>query len=170
MNLTDYLAIYGASLSTFVAGWNAVRVLPKIRVQLVDATDDFGGILHNGIGISVQNPSSHAIHITSIAILYPYTNATVRDRVKYMIQYKRVPLRVGWVLSVLSNHGIADGCPTTIEPQKAHWVFVPNSALENISPSASVIRLRAVVQDALWREKYSKTLEHSLQFACAASN
>jgi hypothetical protein len=63
----------------------------------------------------------------------------------------------------LSLHGINDGCPTSIEPGKSHWIFVRHEVLDQLLEYAESRRLKAVVQDALWRKKYSKAFEYSTQ-------
>lgn len=69
IKLTEGLAIYGAILSTFVFTWNILRSRPKIRIQIVY------GI--SGVVVSIQNPSSGPVHITSVSFLYPFGQTPV---------------------------------------------------------------------------------------------
>lgn len=160
MKVTDYLAIYGALLSTAVAFWNAQRAKSKIRVLLTFAIDTFEGKTQSGLGISVQNPSAHSVHITDVSFLYPLQTVSVLDRFKHMLEFKRLPRHQGWCHTSLSNYQVEDSCPATIEPGQSHWIFVPSEALERLFTDVKSRRLKAVVQDALWRNKYSKEFEY----------
>lgn len=158
MKVTEYLAIYGALLSTAVFLWNASRASSKIRVRLCFALDkDEDGKPCTGIGISVQNPSAHAVHITHIGLLYPWRAVTLWDRVKHVIKYRSSPARMGWCHTSLSNYGKEDGCPISIEPGQSHYVFVEQSTIESVLETARSRFLIAQVQDALWRNKCSRT-------------
>lgn len=157
MKFTDVLAAYGAVLSTGVFIWNAQRARPKVRVVLTLAVEkDDKGAYQSGVGISVQNPSAHAVHITNISFLYPWSRVTVLERAKHVIKYRTAPSRMGWCHTALSNYQVSDGCPVSIEPGKSHYVFVERTVLERILEEATHRLLIAVVQDALWRNKYSR--------------
>lgn len=127
---------------------------------LIFAMDTVDGKTQFGISISVQNPSLQTAHITNVSFLYPYRKPTLRKRLKHMIRFKRVPFCIGWCHSSLSFHGIEDGCPVSIEPGKSHRIFVRDDVLESLLKDATSRHLKAVVQDALWRNKYSKTFEY----------
>jgi hypothetical protein len=163
MRLTDLLAIYGASLSTATAVWNYFRARPQVRVLLIFALDKVDGESQTGIGISVQNISNQPVHIAHVSFLYPYRRSTLQDKVKHLIRFKRIPRNDGWCHSSLSLHGIEDGCPVSIEPSKSHWIFVRHEVLDGLLEGAQSRRVKAVVQDALWRNTYSKALEYPAQ-------
>lgn len=160
MRLTDLLAIYGASLSTATAAWNYFRTRPQIRVLLIFALETVEGESQTGIGISVQNISSQPVHIANVSFLYPYRRSTFRDKLEHIIRFKRIPRNDGWCHSSLSLNGIEDGCPVSIEPSKSHWIFVRNEVLDGLLEGAQSRRVKAVVQDALWRNRYSKAFEY----------
>lgn len=160
MKLTDVLAAYGALLSTGVFIWNAQRARPNLRVVMTLAieTND-KGIYESGVGISVQNPSAHTVHITAISLLYPFRRVTLMERLAYLLKYRKWPARIGWCHCALSNyaeHGVSDGCPVSIEPGKSHYVFVQQDIVEQVFGDSGSRLLIAEVQDALWRRKYSK--------------
>lgn len=160
MELTDYLAVYGAGLSTAVAIWNALRTQSKIRVLLTFAIESLDGKPRSGAGISIQNPSAQTAHITSVSFLYPYTTTTLRGRIKHLVEFKRIPRNHGWCHTSLSNFGMKDGCPASIEPGKSHWIFVPEEVVEKLLKDSVSRQFKVVVQDALWRNKYSKAFEY----------
>ena len=155
MKLTDYLAIYGAALSTAVFLWNSARARPKIKVRLTLAIETVDNHTQTGIGISIQNPSSHTAHITNVGFLYPYRSASFWDKLRHAWQYKRWHSDVGWCHASLSLYGIEDGCPTSIEAGKSHWIFLPEDKLKEFLEGAVEPCLRVKVQDALWRNKCS---------------
>lgn len=160
MGPTDYLAIYGAGLSTAVAVWNVLRARSKIRVLLTFAVEKTNGVTQHGMGISVQNPSAHTAHISNVSFLYPYRKSTLRDLWKHIIRFKRLPRNEGWCHTSLSNYDLEDGCPVSIESGKSHWIFVPDEVLKKLFKDAISRRVKVVVQDALWRDKYSKAFEY----------
>lgn len=55
---------------------------------------------------------------------------------------------------------VEDGCPVALESGKFHEIFIPHEVLEEVLESASERRLRAVVQDQLLRNKYSKSFDY----------
>ncbi|WP_143559609.1 hypothetical protein [Sphingomonas dokdonensis] len=160
MKLTDYLAIYGAALSTLVFIWNATRSTPKIKVRLTFAVETIEGVAKAGLGISVQNPSSSAAHITNVSFVYPWRRVTWRDRISHLVRFKSLPVRIGWCHSSLSNFDLEDGCPVTIEPAQSHWIFVPSETVEKLFSDALKRKVVVQVQDALWRNKYSKAYNY----------
>jgi hypothetical protein len=163
MKLTDVLAIYGASLSTGTAVWNYFRARPQVRVVLIFALETIQGESQHGIGISVQNVSAQTVHISNVSFLYPFRRSTLRDKLMHLIRFKRIPRDDGWCYSNLSLHGIEDGCPASIEPGKSHWIFVRHEVFDGLLEGARSPRVKAVVQDALWRNTYSKEFEYAAQ-------
>jgi hypothetical protein len=157
---TDYLAIYGAGLSTIVAIWEYFRSRSKVRVVLIFAVEDVEGETQHGLGISIQNPSGHTVHITNVSFLYPYRKLGLWNRVKNVVRFRRILRNDGWCHSALSLHGVEDQCPVSIEPGKSHYIFVRHETLEKVLADAQPRRLKAVVQDALWRNKYSKAFDY----------
>jgi hypothetical protein len=164
LGLTDYLAIYGAGLSTGVAVWNVLRTRSKIRVlltfALIGSEESSDGQPHGGIGISVQNPSANMAHVSNVSFLYRYRVVTIREALTHLIKYKRLPFNLGWCHSSLSNYGLKDGCPISIESGKSHWIFVPEEVLEKLFDDAVSRCIKVVVQDALWRNKHSRAFEY----------
>lgn len=156
MKLTDYLAIYGALLSSTVFIWNAAKARPKVRVRLAFAVETKDGKTESGLGVSVQNPSAHTVHITGASFLYPYSEPTFTRRLEHIFRYKRVPWDLGWCHSSFGLNGIEDGCPISIEPGASHYVMVPQDKLERVLADAKRRVLKVSVQDALWRNKKSQ--------------
>jgi len=161
MKLTDFLAIYGAGLSTVTAAWSYFRTRPQVRVLLIFAFETIEGESQHGLGISIQNVSSQTVHISNVSFLYPYRRSTFLGKLKHLVRFKRIPHDDGWCYSSLD--GVNDGCPTSIESGRSHWIFVRHERLEGFLEEAESRRIKAVVQDALWRNTYSKAFEYPAQ-------
>lgn len=161
LKLTDYLAVYGAALSTLVFVWNARRASPQVRVRVVYTHGMVvDGELKNGVGIFIQNPSASTAHVTAVSFVYPLMNASLFQRIGHLVKYRRSPRRMGWCHSSLQNFGLNVGLPTSIEPAKSHLIFVPGEVIEKLLLNSERRRFIIQVQDALWRNKYSKPFHY----------
>lgn len=159
MIVTEWLAVYAATLSTLVFGWNLVQSRPRIKVRLVFGHDSVQGC---GIYVSAQNRSAHTVRLSNISILYQWKRPTLRERVAHFTRFRRLPYRVGWVFSSISNYGLSDGCPIELHARDAHEVFIPESTLEVIFKEALSRKLVAVVQDKLWINSYSNEIDYPI--------
>ncbi|WP_447753249.1 hypothetical protein [Sphingopyxis fribergensis] len=155
MELTDYLAIYGALLSTLVFAWNAIKARPTIKVRLVHSVNNAGGEVDHGVHVSIQNPSSHTVHISRASFVVPSGKASVIDKLKHVWRYRRLPSHVGWVHASMSLYGVDDRCPLSIEPGMSVGIEVPGRALRQLMLRSTEPVLKIQVQDALWRNIYS---------------
>lgn len=162
MGLTDYLAIYGAILSTAVFVWNALRTTPRFKLRIAYAADGRGKKVRSGIGVSIQNPSSQPVHINGLSFLYPYRRVGLIDRIRDAIRFKNIFLRSGWCYASFSLYETSCGCPVTVEPGKSHYVFVPEEALKRVLRSAIRRSLRVVAQDALYRNSESPIFDYAV--------
>jgi hypothetical protein len=157
MKATEWLAIYGATLSTIVFAWNAFQSRPRLKVVVMFGIEE--GV--HGAHISIQNRSSHTVHLAHISILYRYRSASLREWLSHAWEFKRIPRRLGWVHSSLSNHGVPDGCPVTLEARNAHHVLVPDAVLESVFARATERKIIAIVQDKIWNSVYSNVFQYS---------
>ena len=161
MQVTDFLAIYGAALSTAVFYWNTRNTRANLRVRIVHASEETSpGSYVAGIRVNVQNPSLHAAHLNSIMIVYPFRRPPIKEVVGHILKFRTLRTRQGWCHAHLSIFGTADGCPVTIEPHKAHGVFISEDTLAEIRADSIEPALKVMVQDALWRNRYSKTFRY----------
>lgn len=160
LKLTEFLAIYAASLSTIVFAWNIRRAVPRFKVDIMFGTHGSGDDIDHGIYIGVRNPSPHTVHLAGLDLLYRYRKANFIDRLTHLLKYRRWPSSVGWVHTRLSNYDLNDECPLALESGKSHDVFVPNIILEKILSDSVDRYIKAGVQDQLWRNKYSKKFEY----------
>lgn len=160
LKLTEGLAIYAACLSTIVFFWNVVKGTPRYKVDLVFGSTEEDGECKFGIYVSVKNPSTHTIHLSNISLLYPYRSESVFDKIAHLFKYRTMSNTVGWVHTSLSNFKLDDKCPIALEPGQSHEVFVPEEVIEKVLSDSTKRKLRAVVQDQLWRNKYSSKFDY----------
>lgn len=156
LKVTEYLAIYAAVLSTLVFIWNMLQSKPKIRVDLVYGIEEDGEDLKSGVYIFVRNLSSHQVHLSNLSLMYPYRKISVKERIIHLWKYKRLPVRIGWVTTSLSNYSIDDGCPICIEPRMSHKVLISDDKLEQLLDDSIDNSVIACTQDQLWNNTYSK--------------
>lgn len=159
MNVTDYLAIYGAFLSTAVLVWDVRRSTSKVHVEIINAVEVVECVSKHGIGISVKNPTNKVVHLANVSLLYEYKLLSLFNRVAYFFKFRRFSLNSGWCHAHLSNYAVNDKCPVSIEPGQSHWIFVSEDIVEEILKNGISRHLKAVVQDSLWRDRYSKKFE-----------
>jgi hypothetical protein len=155
LKITDYLAIYATVLSTLVFFWNVLQSRPRVRVDLIFGIEGTGDAMRSGVYIFVRNLSSHDVHLTNIDILYMYRIVGLKERFAHVWRFRRLPRRLGWVHSSLSNYSLESGCPVCLEARKSHQVFIPQPVLEDMLAEANDRTLMAGVQDQLWNTVYS---------------
>ncbi|WP_159068635.1 hypothetical protein [Neisseria wadsworthii] len=153
MKITEWLAIYGAVLSSIIFIWNIIQSRPRIEVEVV-----FG---MGGVYIFVRNLSAHVVNLAAISIMHRYNkDITLKDKVLHFIKYRRWPVRLGWVSSSLSIYKLSDGCPLSLAARDSHKVFVPNNILLDIFEKSDSKEIIAVVQDKVWNNVYSKIFKY----------
>ena len=160
LKITEVLAIYAALLSTVVFVWNIARGIPRYKVDLIYGTTEDEGDCKFGVYISVRNPSSHTVHLSNISLLYPYRSGNLVEKLTHVFKYRRMPTTVGWCYTSLSNYEVDHKCPVALEPGKSHDVFIPENIIEQVLSDCSKREIKAVVQDQLWRNKYSLKFDY----------
>lgn len=160
MKLTEALAIYAACLSSIVFLWNVAKGIPRYKVDITYGSTEEEGDYKFGIYIAVRNPSSHTVHLANISLMYPYRTGGFFEKVSHVFKYRRLPTTVGWVHSSLSNYEVDDKCPVALEPGKSHMVFISEDVVERVLDDCTQREIKAVVQDQLWRNKYSSVFQY----------
>ena len=159
MKLIEFLAIYGASLSTVVFFWNFIHSRPKYKVRALVSGDEADPTRFAGAQILVQNKSTKVVHKSEITVFYPYKAARALDQIKDVARFRRLPLRVGWVGVCLRDYGIKDGCPIALEPGQVHQVFVPRELFNELLDRSLRREIRAFAKDRFWgNEEYSNLI------------
>ena len=157
LKLTDFLAIYASVLSSAVFAWNVLQSRARLKVVVVYGIEKGAGI---GAHVSIQNRSSHTVHLSGVQVLHRYRRVTWKERLSHVWRFKNSPRTVGWVHSSLSNHSIEDGCPLALEARNAHHVFIPDVTLEKILSDSVDRKIMVLVQDRIWNRVYSNVFEY----------
>ena len=159
MKITEFLAIYGAVVSTAVFAWNVTASRAKIAVTLTGGIDQSGEELQSGVYLSIQNPSPHTVHVNSVSLVYPYRKVTLLEKIAHLFRYRRLDRYIDWVHNGLVFDGIETGLPVSIEPRQSHSIFIPENVIWEMLNKEGATVFAAVAQDALWRNKYSGVFE-----------
>ncbi len=162
MKFTDYLAIYAAILSTLVFAWSVLQSRPRIKVDIIFGIEGSGYNKKSGVYIFIRNLSSQKVHLASIDVLYAYKCVGLKERITHLWKFKRIPRRLGWVTSNLSNYSVESGCPVWLEARTSHKVFLSELTLEAVLAGAIHRSIIACVQDQLWNNVYSSTFKYPL--------
>ncbi len=160
LKLTELLAIYAACLSSIVFIWNVAKGIPRYKVDLIYGSSEQDGEYMFGIYISIKNPSRHTVHLSNVSLLYPYRPDNFYEKLKHIFKYHRIPNTVGWINVSLSDHEVDDKCPVSLEAGKSHDVFIPDKVVDELLSDSTRRKIRAVVQDQLWRNKYSSKFDY----------
>ena len=158
MKVTEYLAIYAACLSSIVFLWNIRRATSRVRIELLFALEEIDGKSVAGISVIIRNPSAQTVHLANVSPLVPSKSGkpNLLEKLQHIVKYRRFPSGLGWVHTNFGCFDIDDGCPLSLEPGRAHRIFLPEEKVKEILEESERKELRAVVQDELWRDKYSK--------------
>lgn len=157
LKITDFLAIYAAVLSSAVFAWNILQSRARLKVVVVYGIEKDMGI---GVHVSIQNRSSHTVHLSSVQLLHRYRKATWKERLSHVWRFKNSPRTVGWVHSSLSNLSIEDGCPLALEARNSHHVFIPDASLEKFLIDSVDRKIMVLVQDRIWNRVYSNVFQY----------
>lgn len=130
-----------------------------MKIELVFGLEKIDGESVAGIFVNVRNPSAQTVHLARVSPLVPSSSRkpNILEKLKHIAKYRRLPSSLGWVHTSFSYFEVDDGCPVSLDPGRAHNIFVPEEKVKEILKESERKELRAVVQDELWRDKYSKT-------------
>jgi hypothetical protein len=77
MNLTEFLAIWGAGLSTLVAIREIVSSQDKLKVQLMHGVSDVAG---PSAILFIANPGKRAVLVNYAGYAWPFENLSFSER------------------------------------------------------------------------------------------
>lgn len=156
MKITDYLAIYAAFLSTLVFLWNLRQARPRLKADIVPGLTDKGERPRFGAFIIIRNVSPLEVHLSAISLLYRHGKPSLKEKLMHLLKYRQIPRTIGWVHSSFSYYDVDDEFPLSIGARKAHRIFIPQSALENIAIESGERTIRCNIQDELGNNVLSK--------------
>lgn len=152
---TNWIAVYGAALSTLVFLWNLKNSRAKIKVAITPGVGRISKNLEAGFYIHIKNLSPHTVHIASAWILYPYCHATFIERLKFIFKYRRFDHYFNWINDTPILKGIKMGLPKSIDARNSHNIFIPYKRVKKKLRDENIEQIAACVQDALGQNKYS---------------
>ncbi|MDP3634110.1 hypothetical protein [Phenylobacterium sp.] len=155
MKITDYLAIYGAALSTAVFLWTVGKARRRLTVRMTpgilsgdDDTAGFYAVVH------IVNRQSVSIRADHVGILWPYRKVTFWAKLKHVARYRSGWATVGWVHGALPTSTKAE-LPKVIEAGHSHMVWVRHEELEAALSGDQARRCMACVSDGVGQRFYS---------------
>lgn len=160
MEITEFLAIYAAFLSTLVFIWNISKATPKFKVDLMHGLEESDNDYVAGLYIIVRNHSPHKIHLAGFDLLYQYEKGSMFRKLIHLFKYRNWSNSVGWVHCDPSSYGVDDNCPIELEAFQSHRVFIPERAVKEIIEKGINSKIKVKAQDQLSRNKYSKALAY----------
>lgn len=174
LELTKYLSIYAAVLSTIVFLWNVRQARSTFRVRLAFAFDHFEGETVPGLLVDIQNPSSHAVHLVEVSFLTRFMSGT---RLKSILSFFRScdPLSLSSGIEMRFPPSLVDSrFPASVPPGASHTIFVPCITIEKHLVGLDDRRIQVAIRDALGRRRYSpkyvfpaQTSDEEMQVAAA---
>jgi hypothetical protein len=150
MKTTDWLAVYGAAISTFTLLWTVAKARSRIKVVMLYGYEGD----KQGAYISVQNRSGHAVRISAISLAYQL-ETTAWVRLVQLVKYRRITQWAGWVRVPLRTRGVKDGCPVTIPPHDEYHIIVEHQLVDDLINESASDSVVAIIQDVLWNDVYS---------------
>ncbi|WP_072055736.1 hypothetical protein [Aliivibrio fischeri] len=154
LSFTDYLAIYGAVLSTIIFTWNVIKSRPTFCVDFIPGFNDENTL--EGEFIIIRNKSAHKIYLAGVELLYPTERGTKVEFLRLCIKHKQYFKSFGWCSVNLNQIQVNDECPLVLESGQSHRIFIPRKIVNNLIEEGSEKKLMASAQDQLFNNRYSK--------------
>lgn len=152
MSLTDFLAVWGAGLSTLVVIREVLSSRDKLRVQLVHGVSDELGAC---AVLFIANPGKRAIMVEYAGYAWPFERLSFLRKVQQFIRYRNNWSTIGWCHTALSAKVTESSpLPKLLEPGHSVQIWIPLASLRRGAGGEPELVI-AQVQDALGRNYYS---------------
>lgn len=155
MSNFDWVALYGAVLSTIIFAREWITSRSKLRVTVAHGVSD--QFKEACMVVRVSNHGHRPLRLFHVGLLWKYRAVGWRDRVWDAIRYKRFR-HIGWVHGTLPPADPDHNFPCIIEPLQSADFWVPFSAIDEASADDRNIII-ASAQDALGRNSYSRPFQ-----------
>jgi hypothetical protein len=153
MTLTDFLAVWGAALSTLVAGREILLSRDKLKVQLIHGASDTDGVC---AVLFIANAGKRAIMVQYAGYAWPFEKLSFFQKLRLFVKYRNHWSTIGWCHTPLSSDLVeASPLPKLLEPGHSEQLWIPLASLRK-SAGGEPGPLVAQVQDALGRNYYSQ--------------
>jgi hypothetical protein len=148
MTVTDVLALWGATLSTFVVGREYWTSRDKLTVEVFSGSR--GDSDRAWIVVHIRNFGKRPITVGAIALAWPGRKASIREKLLVSFFYA-VPWRlIGWFQGSLPALDDPHDLPKTIDQYQSHDIWIPLDAILK-PPRDNLERFAFRVQDRLGR-------------------
>jgi len=155
MTLTDFLAVWGAALSTLVAAREILLSRDKLKVQLIHGVSDTAGAC---AVLFIANPGKRAVMVQYAGYAWPYEKLTFLQKLRHFMKYRHHWRTIGWCHTPLSSDLVeASPLPKLLEPGHSEQLWIPLASLRNSARGEPGLVV-AQVQDALGRSYYSEAV------------
>ncbi len=151
----DYLAIYGAVISTIVLVWNIAWAIrssrSRLRIEIIPSYGTDRGSKLNGFLVCISNPS--AVRITLFEIMIwreKHRHSALRHWWNRYVRRKQSP--EGWVGDLLRTDNYQS--PTSLGAGEAIEFIAPLEAVR--AACDGVMPVRFSVRDGLMRRHFTK--------------
>ncbi len=152
LKLTDFLAVWGAVLSTLTFAMTVVRARPRLKVNLVAGFENDRPCMY----IYARNVSSLRVRIETITLLYRPARVPAWRRLIDVLRYRRRYPYPSWQIWFPSSRDVDTGCPVFVEPHASYRCILPDAAVLEVMRNSADGRIVAKVQDSLWKDYHSK--------------
>lgn len=156
MDSTDFLAWWGAILSTLVVGREYWLSRDRIKVELIAGVRDFSEgpyvVLH------IKNYSARPIMIEEVGLVWPWRDVTFVEKLKAVIKYRHRWRLIGWCYGQLPKAGEPYEIPKLVDAGHALDLWIPVEALDkdNLKHGSLLV---GYARDALDRRYYSNSFK-----------
>lgn len=163
MKVTDYLAIYGAGLSTFVLIWNigwTVRLSrSRLKIEIIPSYGLNQASSLDGFLVSVSNPSAVKVTLFEMTVWYEHKKySAARHLWNRHVRRKSSP--EGWIGGLLKTDLYA--VPTTLGPGEAIEFVAPLDAVLVASSGHTTVKF--CVRDGLMRRHFTSAIDRPQAF------
>lgn len=163
LELTKYLAVYAAVLSTIVFLWNVKQARSTFRVHLAFAFGHSKGETVPGLLVDIQNPSSHTVHLVDVSFITRFKSGIRFKNIMRFIR-SRDPLALSSCFEMrFPPHLIDTGLPVSVQPRASHTIFVPCVTVEKYLVASDDGIIQVAIRDALGRKRYSQKFVFPVQ-------
>lgn len=156
MTLTDVLAMWGAALSTLVAGRELLMSRDKLTVQMIHGVSDELGVCAI---LWISNPGKRAVMVQYAGYAWPYQKLSILKKFRHYLKYRGHWRTIGWCHTPMaSNIFEASPLPKLLEPGHSEQIWIAVDSLKQSAGSKPGLVV-AQVQDALGRNYYSRPVQ-----------
>lgn len=134
--------------------WNIFQSRPKIEVDLIYGFEGKGGESEIGNLYFCQKPVIRRCSLVKLQYFISLQKGISGGANLHFWKYNRLPVRIDWASSNLSNCSIEVGCPLCIGARQSHKILISDVAIESVLDGTVHRSLISCVQDKLWENAY----------------